>query len=150
MSNHSDLRSNDLPEFISVKICRDHFTRIANRTQCQQCPSIMNNFANLRLAAPITPDIHTPLPNDIQESLQRILANQHHVIERLETDIAGIEKEMTKLGTVLMGVDGANGLRSRVAAIETQVMSIQKWIWVATGLLMAGQSLLFLLPKLLQ
>lgn len=135
----------ELPEFISVKICRDHFARIANKTQCQQCPSILNNFENLRLSAPVQ---HQMVDSaHIDETLQRIIANQHHVIERLETDLAKIEKDTSKLTMVMMGIDGSNGIRSRVLNLEAQLLIIQKWIWIASGMMIAVQSLLFLLPK---
>jgi len=90
--------------------------------------------------------------SSFDSQLERIIANQHHVINRLETDLASatgnlarVEKEIAKFSMLLMGVDGQNGLRGKILKIEADVQVINRWIWLASGVILAAQALVMFL-----
>lgn len=63
------------------------------------------------------------------QSIRRLQRELHGEVEHL----TGAVGEMRSLKTVIMGVDGSNGIRGAVRDLRSQVKLLQQFVWVATG-----------------
>jgi hypothetical protein len=117
-------------EKIMVPICTDHFARLVGGHPCQQCPSRAESEAEVM-------EVAEQFQNGQTTAMAGLLAEVRS-IRRAQTDLHLIVTthidEARKVQHVVIGVDGENGLRSRIRVVEGELNSLKKFVWVGIGI----------------
>lgn len=127
-----------------VPLCRDHFIRLATNSTCEFCPSKLVNEKVVKKMAELYQDDNSNAVNALMNEIYSIRQSQQELSKDIEA-VQNLEKEITKLGVLMIGVDGRNGLRSKIENeindrkfLATEIDSIKKEVESAKRLIYIG------------
>lgn len=122
-----------------VPLCHDHFSRVANKTVCDHCPSKLENESSVRVLAEAFERDQAGANETLIIEIQSIRRTQNEMLKVMD-QIPSMREEMLKLRVTLSGVDGDNGLRGhmkeardQLSAIQRRCDDMQRYIWLGIG-----------------
>ena len=126
---------------IPVILCNDHFRLLRENKTCDLCPSKCEHEAAIMAVSQLREHDRDQAVKTLLAEIQAVKSVQ---LEQSAQLLKVLEQagQLTRLQTIVTGVDGDNGLRTDMHRLASEMRGLSRWVWIGIGIAMAVATLI--------